>query len=165
MHDLVCPYLIPILCVRVRLCICICMRRVRVRVRVDAMNIDPRVEHRGWSDQIIVTKGGISRQQPLPYSPASFTKVLSVDAAYHFSSRAWFFHDTARLLVPGGTLALADLVLGAPLTTLNWRTRTMLRLVGTLSGIPVENMVCASEYKAQLEHEGFRGVKVCMHVL
>eukprot|EP01047_Picozoa_sp_COSAG01_P051019 COSAG01_NODE_5215_length_4406_cov_2.137683_4_plen_92_part_00 len=45
----------------------------------------------------MVSCAGITEDKALPYSNASFTKVLSVDAAYHFNTRARFVSEAARV--------------------------------------------------------------------
>jgi hypothetical protein len=45
----------------------------------------------------VVSCAGITEDKALPYSNASFTKVLSVDAAYHFNTRARFVSEAARV--------------------------------------------------------------------
>jgi SAM-dependent methyltransferase len=44
----------------------------------------------------------------LPIREASIDGVISVEAAFHFSSRARFFAEVARVLRPGGVLAMSD---------------------------------------------------------
>lgn len=44
----------------------------------------------------------------LPFRRAAFDQLLSIEAAFHFDSRAGFFAEASRLLAPGGTLALSD---------------------------------------------------------
>jgi SAM-dependent methyltransferase len=47
----------------------------------------------------------------LPFADASFERVLCVEAMFHFSSRAGFLAEAARVLVPGGLLVASDIVL------------------------------------------------------
>jgi SAM-dependent methyltransferase len=44
----------------------------------------------------------------LPIRDASIDGVISVEAAFHFPSRARFFAEVARVLRPGGVLAMSD---------------------------------------------------------
>lgn len=46
----------------------------------------------------------------LPFAPASFDAVLAVECIFHFESRAAFLQGVARVLCPGGKLALSDFV-------------------------------------------------------
>jgi MPBQ/MSBQ methyltransferase len=44
----------------------------------------------------------------LPFADGSFDGVISVEAAFHFASRADFFAEAARVLRPGGVLTMSD---------------------------------------------------------
>ena len=44
----------------------------------------------------------------MPFEDESFDVVLAVECAFHFSSRERFFSEAARVLRPGGKLALCD---------------------------------------------------------
>ncbi len=45
----------------------------------------------------------------LPFRDATFEGVISVEAAFHFSSRATFFAEALRVLRPGGVLTMSDI--------------------------------------------------------
>ena len=46
----------------------------------------------------------------LPFDDGSFDLVFSVEAAFHFRSRAAFFGEVARVLRPGGRLVMTDIL-------------------------------------------------------
>jgi hypothetical protein len=99
--------------------------------------------------------GSIAAGTPLPYAAASFNKVLSVDAAYHFKTRERFVVEASRTLVVGGGLVVADMILRAPFDSLTWRQRLCLRVVAAAAGIPLANMVDEREYVEMLHRHGF----------
>jgi ubiquinone/menaquinone biosynthesis C-methylase UbiE len=56
----------------------------------------------------------------LPVADASFDHILAVECIFHFPSRKQFFKEVARVLRPGGTLALSDFLFAPKaLTTLS----------------------------------------------
>lgn len=47
----------------------------------------------------------------LPFGTSTFEALLAVECIFHFPSRKQFLREAARVLTPGGTLALTDFVL------------------------------------------------------
>ncbi|MGI9274160.1 MAG: methyltransferase domain-containing protein [Endozoicomonas sp.] len=87
-----------------------------------------------------------------------FDKLLVLDCAYHFDDKSAFFRDARRVLKPGGSLALTDMVLARP-----YRDRREQRLVRALArscGIRVEGLLVQQIYESTLQKAGFKDVDV-----
>ena len=50
----------------------------------------------------------------LPFAEGAFDHVLCVEAMFHFASRAAFLAEAARVLRPGGTLVVTDMLMRPP---------------------------------------------------
>jgi cyclopropane fatty-acyl-phospholipid synthase-like methyltransferase len=100
--------------------------------------------------------GRVSFQQgsatQMPFPDARFDKVVSVEAAFHFQTRAAFLREAARTLRPGGRLALIDLVVVPPRNPLE---RLNLALLRRSIQIPAPNVQSLPDYVAELEAAGF----------
>jgi erythromycin 3''-O-methyltransferase len=84
----------------------------------------------------------------LPFADASFDAITAVEAALHFDSRPRFFAEARRVLTPGGTLALADLLPPSAAWPGSW-------------SVPAANLGwSAARYADELSRVGFIGVRV-----
>jgi cyclopropane fatty-acyl-phospholipid synthase-like methyltransferase len=84
----------------------------------------------------------------LAFGDGSFDGVLSVEAAFHFRSRARFFAEAHRVLRDGGHLALSDILFRDSGVIGDWM-------------VPPENALAGpAEYRALLVAAGFEGVSV-----
>lgn len=84
---------------------------------ITAINIDPAQINQANQRDCDATFELMDAAQ-LNYSENRFDSLISVEAAFHFNTRQAFLAEAARVLKPGASLALSDLLMarGAPLT-------------------------------------------------
>jgi SAM-dependent methyltransferase len=84
---------------------------------------------------------------------ASMDRVIAVDAAYHFDTRAAFLAEARRVLRPGGRIAWTDMVLNVPLE--GGLTRNRVRALSRAVGVPPDNLATVDDYLDGIRHAGF----------
>jgi len=127
-----------------------------VGVNITPLHVDVarrRVARRGLSERIKLHVGSATY---LPFKDACFDRVVALECAFHFCTRERFFAEAFRVLRPGGTMAVADML---PLPGANWSgpIRQMRR---RLIAIPKENMYDRVTYADKLRASGFENVTV-----
>jgi MPBQ/MSBQ methyltransferase len=65
----------------------------------------------------------------LPFAAATFDHVFCVEAMFHFRSRQVFLAEAARLLRPGGTLRVTDILLRNPGAAAPWTSEVTLAAI------------------------------------
>lgn len=103
--------------------------------------------------RMIDTRLGSATAMEFPDS--SFDRVVALESAFHFNTREAFWREAFRVLKPGGTLALADM-LPAP----GKRYGLAARFCRKYSHVPDANHYDRYEYAKRLSASGFSEVAV-----
>lgn len=101
-------------------------------MRLTGLNIDRR--------QLLLCRGAVAATEnrlflvqgdacALPFADAWFDHVLCIEAMFHFTSRAKFLREAARVSRPGGILAVTDILLRRPNPGAPWDALTIERIV------------------------------------
>ena len=102
-------------------------------------------------DGIVSVQHGSATQ--LEFPDGHFTHALCIEGAQHFNTREDFVRGAARVLRPGGVLAVADFLLMKPPRS-PW-ARLITRRAQQLWHVPDANVVDPAAYRAALERAGF----------
>jgi len=86
----------------------------------------------------------------LDFPEAQFDAVICVEAAFHFNTRDTFLRESLRVLKPGGSLVLSDMLLCK-----------FFRPFAELAKIPRANLVASiAEFRSHLAAAGFEAIDV-----
>ncbi len=98
----------------------------------------------------------------LPFEDDSFDRILAVECIFHFPSRERFLAEAARVLKPGGYLAVSDFVPTMAFfgkTPIWWAIRTRIaKSYGTLGAIPLRGYKAMGR-RAGLELDAKRNIR------
>jgi microcystin synthetase protein McyJ len=111
-----------------------------------------RVTTRGLEKQIDLRLGSATA---MDFPEASFDKLLALECAFHFNTRDSFLREAYRVLKPGGTIALADLLPQPGMSN------GVVNRIGRRYGhVPEENHYDRDEYARRLATAGYVDIHV-----
>lgn len=134
---------------------------------IEGINITPLHARIAWED---ARKAGLTSSIQyhlgnatlVPFADNSFDKVVALECAFHFDTRRDFLNEALRVLRPGGTLAVADIIRGPWLPHV--RARALQRFYGYLHErfwqIPRANRYGEDRYRSELAQAGFESVEL-----
>ncbi|NKF21407.1 class I SAM-dependent methyltransferase [Solimonas marina] len=114
------------------------------------------VARHGFAERIELQLGDATK---MAFADASFDKVVSVECAFHFDTRRDFLREAARVLVPGGTLTLTDMI---PRRGVDPRAYLRGRPIPN-GGICLDNLANAYDadvYAGHLREAGFTHIRI-----
>ena len=114
------------------------------------------VERHGLSGVIALQLGDATK---MAFADASFERVVSVECAFHFDTRVDFLREAFRVLAPGGTLALSDMIPKRGVDPTTYMTGHRAQISGVCLDMPV-NAYDADVYAGHLHDAGFADVRV-----
>jgi microcystin synthetase protein McyJ len=110
----------------------------------------------GLGDVITLQLGDATK---LGFEDASFDRVIAVESAFHFDTRRDFLNEAARVLKPGGTLALSDMIPRRGVDPKSYMTGHRALASGVCLEMPV-NAYDADVYEQYLREAGFAEVRI-----
>jgi microcystin synthetase protein McyJ len=114
------------------------------------------IARNGLADRVRVRFGDATA---LEFEEGTFTRVLAVECAFHFHTRRDFFREAARVLAPGGTLALTDMIPRRGVDHREFLARVYPVGTGPEFNVP-ENVYDADVYEGYLRAAGFDDVRL-----
>lgn len=92
----------------------------------------------------------------LPFDDGAFDVVTAVECIFHFPSRQRFFHQARRVLRPGGTLMVSDILIdGDKVDQMNAWVQHNASALGGFYGSSTSTSVTSSVYAELAASEGF----------
>ncbi|MCV7170540.1 methyltransferase domain-containing protein [Mycobacterium manitobense] len=128
--------------------------------RVTGIDITPvhiekgreRVAKRGLQDRIDLRLGSATAME---FPDATFDTVLALECAFHFDTREQFLREAFRVLKPGGSIAIADM-----LPVPGKKTSRATAFARKYGHVPEANLYDREEYPRRLSAAGFGDVQV-----
>jgi microcystin synthetase protein McyJ len=109
-----------------------------------------RVAKRGLEKQIDIRLGSATAME---FPDASVDRVLALECAFHFDTRDQFMREAFRVLKPGGSIAIADM-----LPTPGKKSRLTTAFARRYGHIPEANYYDREEYSRRLSAVGFSDI-------
>jgi len=114
-------------------------------------HLKARIKEAGLQDQLVACVGDAVN---LPFEDASFDMVWSIESAFHYRPRKAFFKEARRVLRPGGTLLIADILLNR---NCPWPVSYIPQIMcKSFFDICEENWEGLPKWREQLVAEGFQ---------
>ncbi len=88
----------------------------------------------------------------------SCDKLLALDSVYHFEDKVQFLANARKVIRPGGSLTLSDMVLTRPYQ--DRREQKLVNLLARVCGIAIEGLHPQQKYRELIREAGFSEIEI-----
>ncbi len=132
-----------------------CLENHKIQ-KITGLNVSPfQIE---WGNRFLKNAGLSGKAEvihgsatDMPFAEGSIDRIVSIEAAFHFETRAVFFEEAKRVLKPGGILSMADLIVCKPKSAIQ---KLYVKSLSKTLHVPKENVYNYEEYVELVKKSG-----------
>ena len=93
----------------------------------------------------------------MPFEDNSIDRMVSIEAAFHFETRADFLQEVKRVLKPDGIFSMADLIICKPQS---WLQKWLVKSIMKTLYVPPQNIYNYAEYEQLVQQSGLEILEI-----